>query len=240
MSTRGTLAEGVERGGGAGPGRLATAWCAVGGERGGVVVPRWFGVLPELGIERVHLFWAVPETDGSAALDALRPASGRWLAELRMLGMEGELAIKRGAPGPWLSSLAGLSGDALVVLGPSRPGRMGETLTHLLEKGTAPLLLLPDLARLPNRPLLEHPVVDAGSPREAEAVAGSWGWEPAAAQRVDLSALDAARAVRSAVRLAEDVDATLLVVPRRAAELAPAALEQGNLPVLVTAQPTGG
>lgn len=223
---------------GAAAGRPGRAWCAVGGARGGLVVPRWFGVLPELGVERVHLFWSVPEVGGDAALEELRTASGRWLAELRMLGLEGELSIKRGDPGPWLASLTGLSGESLVVLGPpAREGGESRTLAHLLATSADPLLILPDLGRLPVSHVLARPVVDAATPAEADELARQWGWDPAEAHRVDLSRLDAARAARAALRVAEDVDATLLVLARRGDGLLPAAVQLAALPVLVPAFP---
>lgn len=211
---------------------FGTAWCAVGGERGGDIVPRWFSAFPELGIERVHLFWGLPESEHAAlALDALRGVSARWLAELRALGMEGELSLKRGAPGPWLAALAALADDSLIVTGPPAwRGARSTTIDHLLAHGTRPLLLLPDLVQPPEIPLLARALIDA---------ADDDATLPAGAERLDLAPLDPPRAVRTALRVAEDLDASLLVLPRRRRELVPLALQHGNFPLLVPAPAAG-
>jgi hypothetical protein len=214
------------------PSVLETAWCGVGGDRGGEIVPRWFGNLADIGVEHVSLFWAMPEEGQSdAALERLRSVSTRWLAEIRAMGMEGSLSIKRGDPGPWLTSLSELSGGSLIVVGPpaTRGGR-STTVQHLLRYTERPLLLLPDLLQPPIVTLWSRVIVDA-----APAPHGPrFDWPAEAVERVDLDNLDPVRAVRTAVRLAEDLDATLLCFPRRAAALVPLALEYGNFPVLVT------
>jgi hypothetical protein len=218
------------------PMRYGTVWCAVGGERGGDIVPRWFGAVPELGAARVHLFWALPETASPAsALDRLRSISVRWLSGLQALGLEGELTIKRGAPGPWLTALAELADDSLIVTGPPAwRGAESETIAHLLAHATRPLLLLPDLVQPPEGDLFAHPVVDAGPSRELH-LPGPDGdsWDGEGAEWLDLAGFDPPHAVRTALRLAEDVDASLLVLPRRRAELVPLALQHGNFPILV-------
>jgi hypothetical protein len=215
--------------------RFRTAWCAVGGERGGEVVPRWFGALAELGVERVQLFWAVPPAvDPAQALDRLRSVAVRWMAGLQALGVEADLSIKRGAPGPWLTGLAELEPDSLIVVGP--PGsQRGEsaTIAHLLEHPARPLLLLPDLVQSLEVSLFDRPVVDG---RPGEPAEHAEPWAGPAAEWLDLSRLGPEEAVRTALRVAEDLDASLLVLPRRRADLVPRALRQGNFPVLVPAE----
>jgi hypothetical protein len=207
---------------------FADAWCAIGGERGGDVVPRWFAALPDLGVLKAHLFWSLPESGyADLALDQLRSVSARWLAELKAEGVDGELSIKRGAPGPWLTALSELSPSSLLVTGPPAwRGTRSSTITHLLETARRPLLLLPDLVQPPEVHLLSRPVVDTGD--------GSVNLDGLpSAERVDLSAFGAAEASRIALRVAEDVDASLIILPYRASELAPIALERGNFPILV-------
>jgi hypothetical protein len=213
---------------------FATAWCAVGGERGGEVVPRWFGALAELGVERVHLFWAVPgEVDPAAALDGLRSVSTRWMSALQALGVQAELSIKRGAPGPWLSGLADLEANSLIVTGPPASRSLDSaTIGHLLEQRRSPLLLLPDLVQPLDASPLDRPLVDGA---RGPAVRPPEAWEGDATEWVDLSHLAPDEAVRTALRVAEDVDASLLVLPRRSAALVPLALRLGNFPVLVPA-----
>jgi hypothetical protein len=215
--------------------RFRTAWCAVGGERGGEVVPRWFGALAELGVERIQLFWAVPETaDPAAALDRLRSVSVRWMAGLQALGVQAELSIKRGAPGPWLTGLASLEPDSLIVVGPPAARAVDSaTIAHLLEQPARPLLLLPDLVQPQDAALFDRVVVD-GEPGHG---AGSEPWEGAAAEWVELSRLAPDEAVRTALRVAEDVDASVLVLPRRRSALVPLALRYGTFPVLVPPAP---
>lgn len=215
-----------------------TAWCAVGGERGGEIVPRWFGALADLGARYAHLFWAMPETgDADVALDRLRSVSTRWLAELRALDIEGSLSIKRGAPGPWLNSLAELSDDSLIVVGaPAARGARSSTIHYLLHSATRPVLLLPDLIQPPLASLWSRVVVDAGDASDADLHALPWAAE--VAEWTDLASLDPAAAARTAVRLAEDVDASLIVFPRRAAALAPLALQSGTFPILLPPAPT--
>jgi hypothetical protein len=211
--------------------RFRTAWCAVGGERGGEVVPRWFGALAELGVERFQLFWAVPETaDPAAALDRLRSVSVRWMAGLQALGVQAELSIKRGAPGPWLTGLASLEPDSLIVAGPPAARAVDSgTIAHLLEQPARPLLLLPDLVRPQDAALFDRAVVDGEPGLGADAEP----WEGATAEWVELSRFAPEEAVRTALRVAEDVDASVLVLPRRSAALVPLAIRYGNFPVLV-------
>lgn len=211
-----------------------TAWCGVGGERGGEVVPRWFPALADLGVAQVHLFWAVPETGHAAsALDGLRSASGRWLAELRALGLEGELSIKRGEPAAWLAALADISPGSLIVLGPPARGQPSATLQHLLQHGRQPLLLLPDLVYSPEIPLLARPVIDAGVPRAAGLPGGAALWDTPRTEWLDLAPLEPLPAARTALRRAEDSDASLIVLSRRSTALAPLLVQYGTFPVLV-------
>jgi hypothetical protein len=224
------------RGSGLSAMRYGTVWCAVGGERGGDIVPRWFGAVPELGAARVHLFWALPETASpTSALDRLRSISVRWLSGLQALGLEGELTIKRGAPGPWLAALAALADDSLIVTGPPAwRGAESETIAHLLAHATRPLLLLPDLVQPPEGELFARPVVDAGPSRDLHMPSHAGDpWNGDGAEWLDLAGFEPAHAVRTALRLAEDVDASLLVLPRRRRELVPLALQFGNFPILV-------
>jgi hypothetical protein len=220
---------------------FSVAWCGVGGARGGQIVPRWFRVLPDLGVQNAHLFWSMPESDGNSgpALDQLRSVSSRWLAELSALGVEGDLVIKRGMPSSWLTDLAALSPEALVVLGPSTPASVSTTLHDLLHDGVTPLLLLPDLAPPPVR-LLERLVIDAGDDPDIEWLVDAIGQDAAELHRVDLGHLDPPDAVLTALRVAEDVDATLLVLPRRPAELVPYAIRRSNFPLLVWPEGNGG
>jgi hypothetical protein len=204
------------------------AWCAIGGERGGDVVPRWFAALPDLGVRKAHLFWSLPESGyADLALDQLRSVSSRWLAELKAEGVEGELSIKRGAPGPWLTALSELTAASLVVAGPPAwRGTRSTTIAHLLQSAKRPVLLLPDLVQPPEGHLLSRPVVDMRPGLDGtEHLPG--------AERVDLSPFNAREAARIALRVAEDVDASLLILPSRADVLAPLVLEFGNFPVLV-------
>jgi hypothetical protein len=220
---------------------LATAWCAVGGERGGDIVPRWFASLAEIGIRDAHLFWALPETAYAAlALDQLRSVSTRWLQELQQVGIASDLSIKRGAPGPWLTALADLSDENLIVCGPPAwRGARSTTIDHLLAETRRPLLLLPDLVQTPEIPILTNVVAEASSTAEAEQAIQSLGDGARLIERLDLSTLDSIAAVRIALRIAEDVDASLLVLPRRAAQLVPLLLEDGNFPLFVPAPAAG-
>jgi hypothetical protein len=222
--------------------QVDTVWCAVGGGRGGDVVPRWFDALADLGARHANLFWAMPD-DGSAdvALERLRSVSTRWIAELRTLGIEGSLSIKRGAPGPWLVGLSGLDGNSLVVVGPpTSRGVRSATIQHLLHHSSRPLLLLPDLVQPPIVSLWTRVVVDAGSGGDGSAELDGLPWAAESVESIDLASLDAVRAVRTGLRFAEDVDATMLVLPRRSAALAPLAMEFGNFPVLVPPAPSPG
>jgi hypothetical protein len=218
-----------------------TAWCAIGGERGGEIVPRWFDVLPELGLERVHLFWAIPEaTNPAAALDRLRSVSARWLAGLRAIGIEGDLSIKRGSPGPWIADLAELTPHSLIVTGPpASRGARSSTIDHLLGGTVRPLLLLPDLVQPPETALFERPVTEASASLVLPDNLADW-LDGAHAERLDLAHLHPAAAVPNALRLAEDLDASLLVFTRRAAALVPLALQHGNFPILVLPAPIAG
>jgi hypothetical protein len=218
---------------------FSVAWCGVGGARGGQIVPRWFRVLPDLGIQTAHLFWSMPDagTNPGPALDQLRSASTRWLAELSALGVEGDLVIKRGVPGSWLADLAALSPEALVVLGPSTPASVSTTVYDLLRNGSTPLLLLPDLVPPPVR-LLERPVIDAGEDPNLDGLVEAMGQEAGDLNLIDLDHLEPPDAVLTALRVAEDVDATLLVLPRRPDDLVPYAIRRSNFPLLVW--PGGG
>jgi hypothetical protein len=211
-----------------------TAWCAVGGERGGEIVPRWFDVLAELGLERVHLFWAIPEASNpAAALDRLRSTSARWLAGLQAMGIEGDLSIKRGLPGPWIADLAELAPDSLIITGPpASRGARSSTIHHLLRHSRRPFLLLPDLVQPPEAPLFERPVVEASSSPDPATPRLDW-LDAGRTEWLDLARLAPAAAVQDALRLAEDLDASLLVFTRRTAELVPLALQHGNFPILV-------
>jgi hypothetical protein len=213
---------------------FSVAWCGVGGARGGQIVPRWFRVLPELGVETAHLFWSMPDSSDNAgrALDHLRSASTRWVAELSALGVEGDLVIKRGLAGSWLTDLAALSPEALVVLGPSAPASVSTTVHDLLHDGSTPLLLLPDLAPPPTR-LLERPVVDAGNDPRLDWLVEAIAPEASDLHRIDLDHLEPPEAVLTALRVAEDVDATLLVLPRRPIDLVPYAVRRTNFPLLI-------
>jgi hypothetical protein len=218
--------------------------CAVGGERGGEIVPRWFDALPDFGPTQASLFWAMPE-DGSAdaALERLRSVSARWLAELRVQGIDGSLSIKRGAPGPWLSALAALSERSLIVVGPpASRGVRSSTIQHLLRDSTRPLLLLPDLVQPPIVSLWTRVVVDAGGSFDvSDAAPQGTPWSPDGLESIDLAPQDPVRAVRTALRFAEDIDASMLVLPRRSAALAPLAMEYGNFPILLPPpQPSPG
>jgi hypothetical protein len=222
--------------------RLSTAWCAVGGERGGDIVPRWFSSLGDLGIREAHLFWALPESAYAAlALDQLRSVSNRWLEALTDSGIAGELSIKRGAPGPWLTALAELSEESLIVCGPPAwRGTRSTTLEYLAVHARRPLVLLPDLVQTPEIPILSRIVVDATSPEEADRAVLPLGDGARTVERLDLGSLEPAAASRILLRISEDVDASLLVLPRRAGELGPLVLEHGNFPLFVPAPRNAG
>lgn len=213
------------------PSRIDTAWCGVGGERGGEIVPRWFGNLADIGVAHVNLFWAMPdEGQDDAGLERLRSVSSRWLAEIRAMGMEGNLSIKRGDAGPWLTSLAEISANSIIVSGPpATRGARSATVQHLLRHASSPVLLLPDLIQPPIVSLWARVVTDA----DPEPARSRVHWPAEAVEWIDLDPLDPVRAVRTALRLAEDVDATMICFPRRAAALAPLALEYGNFAILV-------
>jgi hypothetical protein len=213
---------------------FSVAWCGVGGARGGQIVPRWFPVLPELGVQTAHLFWSMPDAGAESdhALDRLRSSSTRWLAKLSSLGVGGDVVIKRGVAASWLSDLAALSPDALVVLGPSTPTSLSTTIHDLLHDGSTPLLLLPDVAPPPQR-LLERLVVDSGSDASLDWLVDALGHQAGELHPIDLGQLEPPDAVLTALRLAEDLDATLLVLPRRPEELVPYALRRSNFPLLV-------
>lgn len=214
---------------------FTTAWCAVGGERGGELVPRWFSVLPELGIRHVRLFWAVPESaDSAAALDHLRSLSGRWLAELNALGIEGDLAIKRGAPGPWLAGVAAMSPDSLVVVGPpSDASSASGTIAYLVEEATTPVLFLPELQQPPEGRFLARPVVGVGPDPTLGPLLQRLLGDGAEPHLLDLHALAPLEKIRTALRIAEDVDGSLLVLPHGSADLVPYALRHGSFPLLL-------
>jgi hypothetical protein len=197
-------------------------------------------VLPELGVQTAHLFWSMPVSGDNAgpALDQLRSASTRWLAELTALGVEGDLVIKRGAPSSWLTDLAALSPEALVVLGPSTPTSVSTTVHDLLNGGSTPLLLLPDLPPPPVR-LLERTLVDAGAERGLDWLVDALAQDAAECHRIDVGNLDPPDAVLTALRVAEDVDATLLVLPRRPSELVPYAVRRSNFPLLIWPEGNG-
>jgi len=215
---------------------FATAWCAVGGARGGQIVPRWFRVLPDLGVRTVHLFWSMPDTGADTLLDQLRSASNRWLAELRALGLEADLVIKRGSAGAWLNGLSALSTDPIVVLGPSAPASVSTTVYDLLGEGSSPVLLLPDLVP-PQARLLGRPLIDAGEDPACDRLVESLTREHSDPYLIDLDHLEPPDAVLTALRVAEDVDATLLVLPRRSRELVPYAVQRSNFPLLVWPEP---
>jgi len=216
---------------------FSTAWCGVGGARGGQIVPRWFRVLPELGVSRVHLFWGMPDSvDPGAALDGLKSASARWINELRALGLEGDLVIKRGSAGSWLNGLAPLSEEPIIVLGASAPSSVSTTVYDLLQDGTAPVLLLPDLIP-PHGRILGRPLIDAGNDPELAGVVEGLTRDHSDPYLIDLAHLDAPEAVLTALRVADDVDASLIALPRRARELVPYAVQRSNFPLLVWPDP---
>jgi hypothetical protein len=220
------------------PLHFEVGWCGVGGERGGDIVPRWFGVLTELGIRRVNLFWALPAAENPTnALERVRSISVRWLAELRGLGVDAALSIKRGEPGPWLAGLASLNPDSVIVTGPPAwRGASSSTIRYLLENRSRSLLLLPDLIQTPDVPLFACPVIDAPTASAARSLAAA-KWDGHPAEFLDLEPLDPVQAVRTALRVAEDVDASVLVLPRRSHLLVPYALNYGNFPVLIPPSP---
>jgi hypothetical protein len=214
---------------------LDTAWCAVGGERGGDIVPRWFDALAELGIRDAHLFWALPESAYAAlALEQLRSVSTGWLADLTASGIASELSIKRGEPGPWLTALAELSPRSLIVCGPPAwRGTRSSTIHHLVGHSPRPLLLLPDLVQTPEISLLARIVVDGAGMQQVAAALEPLGPDVRSVERLDVAPLEPEAAARIILRIAEDADASLLVLPRRASALAPLVLEHGNFPVFV-------
>jgi|GEM_PF-5385771 len=217
---------------------FATAWCAVGGARGGQIVPRWFRVLPELGVSRVHLFWSMPGgDDADAALDGLRSASARWINELRALGLEGDLVIKRGSAASWLNGLAQLSDDPVIVLGPSVPSSVSTTVYDLLRDGSAPILLLPDLIP-PHGGMLARPLIDVDGEEGLETLVEGLMRAHTDPYLIDLAHLEAPDAVLTALRVAEDVDASLIALPRRGRELVPYAVQRSNFPLLVWPDPS--
>jgi hypothetical protein len=217
---------------------FATAWCAVGGARGGQIVPRWFRVLPELGVTRVHLFWSMPDgIDAGAALDGLKSASARWINELRALGLEGDLVIKRGSAASWLTGLAQLSDDPVIVLGPSAPSSVSTTVYDLLREGSTPILLLPDLIP-PHGRLLARPLIDVDAAEGAEGLVDGLTRDHSDPYLIDLAHLEAPDAVLTALRVAEEVDASLIAMPRRGHELVPYAVQRSNFPLLVWPDPS--
>ncbi|MBI4545369.1 MAG: hypothetical protein HY703_09250 [Gemmatimonadetes bacterium] len=212
-----------------------TALCAVGGGCGGAVVPRWFGVLPELGVECVCLFWAIPPSrQGVTDLDALCAAGKRWLAELAALGAQGELVLKRGNPGPWLTALASIVEVDLVVTGPpaTRQGS-SRTITHLLEHLSKPLLLLPGGEGPAGPDLLARPLVDSDGTPEARALIESWTAGSAERSFVRPGGRTARERVHQALRACVETDATILVLPGRARAMVPHLLRSTAVPLLV-------
>ncbi|MBI4408181.1 MAG: hypothetical protein HY561_00640 [Gemmatimonadetes bacterium] len=207
--------------------------CAVGGTRGGLV-PAWFGSLPPLGVELVWLFWAVPAGDEACAqLDLVKLSGKRWITELRALGMDGELLIKRGQAGPWLTALARACRADLVVAGPPAvAGRESRTLTDLLMRLNCALLLLPATGA-PERELLARPLVNTEGSAESAALVDAWTAGRPERTLLRLGRLSSERAGRAAVRAAIELDATALVMAAPAPAVALYVLQHGTIPILL-------
>lgn len=214
---------------------FGSALVALGGVRGGITVPRWFGTFPGLGLCQAYLFWAVPAADEPPAdLEALPSIAHRWIAQLHGLGVQGELIIKRGVPGPWLTAYAGICEADLVVAGPpSRRGGRSQTIEFLLDELQHPLLLLPDGEGPVEPDLLARPLVDLDGTPEARRLVTTWTRQrpgiPLSTERVGAARNDARQLLKQAVEL----DATVIVLASRARSLAPYLIRYGGLPVLV-------
>jgi hypothetical protein len=212
---------------------FGSALCAVGGARGGTILPRWFGALAELGVRQVCLFWAVPAGPHAAEeLDVLRAGANRWMADLRALGIASELVIKRGRPGPWLTALAAICESDLIVAGPPAvAGGVSDTLEHLLEASPVPLLVLPDAGPADGE-LLLRPVVERAAHGESRATLDAWT-RGRASRLVQSDGLDAAVVATTMLRLAETTGATAHVVSGALPGLAARLLRRSALPLLV-------
>jgi hypothetical protein len=213
---------------------FGSAICAMGGSRGGQVIPGWFDRMASLGIRHAWLFWAVPAgRDSEEELDRLRATVPRWLADLRAGGVSGELVIKRGRPGFWLSSLAGICDAGLIVTGPpSMRGGSSETIDHLLEHSRVPLLLLPEGGPATDATLLRRPIVELGGSACARGFVDAWTGA-ALRHEFDSAELAPRDAAREILRLALDVEATAIVLSGGLDGLAQRLLHYGTVPLLV-------
>jgi hypothetical protein len=216
--------------------RFSAALCAVGGARGGRVVPDCFGMLPALGVDQVYLFWAMPSgPEGLVELDVLRSDAELWLSELRALGVGSELVIKRGSPGPWIAALAGICGADLVVCGPpSVRGGTSETIDHLLRALQVPLLVLPEDGC--DGDLFARPLVDTERSPEAEALIAGWLGCPASRHDLAVPSAPGPDAARTALALAQEAAASVLVLSGSSDVLVPHAVRDLHLPLLILPQ----
>jgi hypothetical protein len=214
---------------------FGSAICAVGGARGGSVIPAWFDLLPRIGVRHAWLFWAVPAPPGSAAgLDELRADARRWNADLRSLGVSSELLIKRGLPAPWLTALAGICHAELIMAGPPAVrGGVSATLDELLASSPVPLLLLPDGGAPPEADLLLRPLVERGGTAAARALIDAWTEGRPLRHDFGNGNARSPGQTREALRLAIDLDATSFVVSGATPGLATRLVLHGSLPVLV-------
>lgn len=104
------------------------------------VLARWLPDLVAAGFRRVTVFHSVPQ-GRSGELDQLRPALDRLNLMTSLLGVETDLALKRGDASAWLLAMAELRHTDVIVL---RRRGAGALLDVLAEWSRVPVIALPD------------------------------------------------------------------------------------------------
>jgi hypothetical protein len=203
------------------------------------VLPRWFGVLPALGVREAYLFWAVPgEQDVVDRLDRLATDAKQWSAQLEAVGIRSELSIKRGVPGPWLTALAGIYKVDLIVLGPpTQPGSTAETLSYLVDNAKRPILVLPPGQPVLDRNIFARALIDMPVSIEISKQIKELATHMDEWRELDVSSFTPARAARAAARSATEMDATIIVLTHNARDIATPLAQFGGLPLLIVPEP---
>ena len=137
-------------------------------------VASWLPDLASAGVRRVTLFHAIEGVGSECVkeLDDLRPRLDRLAVQLSAREVEADISLKRGDRVRWLTSLAELRTNQVLVVGSrctmTSAGRpVGSTLRRLLEASRVPLLVISTTREASGPRLFDRPFLKSGGPYAA-------------------------------------------------------------------------